>query len=84
MYDLNILEDFRIELKEELTQEDRHKLLLVLFSYGFFWVAGVKDELSRVKNLVYVANIQIYHSNDEYSPWKNFPLITYEEIINGC
>ena len=44
----------------------------------------IKDELSRVKNLVYVANKQIYHSNDEYSPWKNFPLITYEEIINGC
>lgn len=83
MYDLNILEDFRVELKEELSQEDRHKLLLILFSYGFFWVAGIKDELSEVKAFVYVVNKQIYHTNTSYSPWRNLPLIAYEEIING-
>lgn len=83
MYDLNILEDFRIELKEELSQADRHKLLLVLFSYGFIWVTGVKDELCEVKTFIYVVNKEIYHSNISYSPWNNVPLITYEEIING-
>lgn len=83
MYDLNVLEDFRIELKEELSQENRHKLLLILFSYGFFWVAGIKDELSEVKSFVYVANRKIYHTDSFYPSWEYFPLLTYEEIING-
>lgn len=82
MYDLKVIEDFQIELKEELSEEDRQKLLLILFSYKIYWVAGVVDELSKLKNFVYVVNRQLYHSSSKYTPWANIPMLTYEDIIN--